>query len=115
MEYGPRRELTAWSRVPLSPDSSMTIRPTFDDNGRWTTWSDYGDVWYPTVVAADWGRIRGQVGLDSGQLCLDRLRSWGWAPCHYGRWVFVHPRGWCWVPAGRRRRSTGVRGMSAGP
>lgn len=23
---------------------------------------------------------------------------WGWAPYHYGRWVFVARRGWCWVP-----------------
>ena len=24
--------------------------------------------------------------------------SWGWAPFHYGRWVFENDYGWIWVP-----------------
>jgi hypothetical protein len=23
---------------------------------------------------------------------------WGWAPYHYGRWIFTSNAGWCWVP-----------------
>src|SRR6185503_20487468 len=27
--------------------------------------------------------------------------DWGWAPFHYGRWVWIAGRGWSWIP-GRR-------------
>lgn len=44
-----------------------------DDYGAWSNDSDYGPVWIPNGVAADW------------------------APYHYGHWVFVAPWGWTWV------------------
>jgi len=44
-----------------------------DDNGTWRVDAEYGQVWYPSGVAV------------------------GWAPYHYGHWVFVAPWGWTWV------------------
>jgi len=33
--------------------------------------------------------------------------DWGWAPFHYGRWVFIDGRGWSWIP-GREYRGAWV-------
>jgi hypothetical protein len=44
-----------------------------DQYGEWQTDPDYGAVWVPTGVAV------------------------GWAPYHYGHWVWVGPWGWTWV------------------
>src|SRR5579862_4546687 len=44
-----------------------------DDYGAWSNDPQYGSVWVPNGVAADW------------------------APYHYGHWVFVAPWGWTWV------------------
>jgi hypothetical protein len=44
-----------------------------DDYGTWSNDSDYGPVWIPQNVDA------------------------GWAPYHYGHWVFIQPWGWTWV------------------
>lgn len=44
-----------------------------DDYGAWRTDPEYGPVWIPSGVAV------------------------GWAPYHYGHWVFVAPWGWTWV------------------
>jgi hypothetical protein len=44
-----------------------------DDNGDWHNEPDYGAVWVPRAVPV------------------------GWAPYHYGHWVWVEPWGWTWV------------------
>jgi hypothetical protein len=44
-----------------------------DDYGDWRTDPDYGAIWVPRGVAV------------------------GWAPYHFGHWVFVAPWGWTWV------------------
>jgi Family of unknown function (DUF6600) len=44
-----------------------------DDYGAWSNDPEYGPVWIPRGVAADW------------------------APYHYGHWVFIAPWGWTWV------------------
>jgi Family of unknown function (DUF6600) len=44
-----------------------------DDYGTWSNDPEYGAVWIPRDVDA------------------------GWAPYHYGHWVFIAPWGWTWV------------------
>jgi uncharacterized protein DUF6600/FecR-like protein len=44
-----------------------------DENGEWRDTPDYGAVWVPRTTIV------------------------GWAPYHYGRWVWVEPWGWTWV------------------
>ena len=70
-----------------------------DDSGEWSQEPDYGYVWYPTQVAADWAPYRygrwlwvtpwGWTWVDSA--------PWGYAPFHYGRWAYLRQR-WAWVP-----------------
>jgi len=78
----------------------MTGYEELDANGRWASDPDYGNVWYPTTyVSAGWVPYRdghwayvppwGWTWIDDA--------PWGFAPFHYGRWVFVGNR-WGWLP-----------------
>ncbi len=67
--------------------------------GTWAGSYEYGQVWYPTSVAADWAPYR--FGRWSwvqpwGWTWVDDA-VWGFAPFHYGRWVRVGTR-WAWSP-----------------
>jgi hypothetical protein len=71
-----------------------------DENGQWDSDAEYGTVWYPRNVAADWAPYRyGHWVWVSpwGWTWVDDA-SWGFAPFHYGRWVVARGR-WCWVPS----------------
>jgi hypothetical protein len=70
-----------------------------DRHGRWRVVSEYGPVWVPTAVPANW------VPYSTGSWTWDPYfgwtwvdtAPWGWAPYHYGRWVYVD-RYWAWAP-----------------
>ena len=70
-----------------------------DGYGDWVVDPIYGSVWVPQHVASDWAPFR--FGYWSwigpwGWTWIDDA-PWGFAPCHYGRWV--HRReGWGWAP-----------------
>jgi uncharacterized protein DUF6600 len=69
-----------------------------DDNGSWRQVPEYGAVWAPTTVAADWAPYHNGrwVWVEPwGWTWVDDAR-WGFAPFHYGRWVYVGY--WAWVP-----------------
>jgi len=70
-----------------------------DANGNWETDEDYGEVWFPTGVAADWAPYhRGHwVWIMPWRWTWVPEEPWGFATCHYGRWAFVRGR-WGWVP-----------------
>ncbi len=70
-----------------------------DDHGYWESSYEYGRVWYPNTVAANWAPYR--YGRWSwvqpwGWTWVDDA-PWGFAPFHYGRWVRVGGR-WAWCP-----------------
>jgi hypothetical protein len=76
-----------------------------DNYGTWTSDPQYGYVWSPTNVAADWTPYRfGQYTYVSGWgwAWIDNS-PWGFAPYHYGSWVTIGSR-WCWVPGPRHGR-----------
>jgi hypothetical protein len=70
-----------------------------DEYGRWEQVRDYGSVWFPTAVAADWAPYRSGhwIWQDPWGWTWVSAEPWGWAPYHYGRWAMVSSR-WCWVP-----------------
>jgi hypothetical protein len=100
----------AWSRARdrrgnvaeryVSPE--MTGAADLDEYGRWEQSPDDGPVWIPTTVAVDWApysqghwtwvRPWGWTWVDDA--------PWGFAPFHYGRWVYFRSR-WCWTPGAR--------------
>ncbi|HEY6127629.1 MAG TPA: DUF6600 domain-containing protein [Candidatus Acidoferrum sp.] len=76
-----------------------------DEYGGWRPVPEYGTVWFPRGVAADWAPYRyGHWAWISpwGWTWVDDA-PWGFAPFHYGRWVVVGGV-WGWVPAPPRPR-----------
>ena len=70
-----------------------------DDYGTWDEAPEYGHVWYPREVAADWAPYQDGhwAWVDPwGWNWVDNA-PWGFAPFHYGRWAYVGSR-WGWVP-----------------
>jgi hypothetical protein len=98
-----RRSMTGQSQRYVSPE--MTGAGELDQYGRWDQDPDYGAVWIPTAVAADWApyshghwtwvRPWGWTWVDDA--------PWGFAPFHYGRWVYAR-NNWCWTPGTRVAR-----------
>jgi hypothetical protein len=87
---------------PASPRHAsvqMTGYEGLDQYGRWQAFDDYGPIWFPTAVPPDWAPYRfghwasippwGWTWIDD--------QPWGFAPFHYGRWVYVDNR-WGWAP-----------------
>ncbi len=77
----------------------MTGYQDLDAWGDWQASPDYGTLWYPRAVPADWAPYRfGRWAWIApwGWTWIDQA-PWGFAPFHYGRWVIVHGR-WAWVP-----------------
>jgi len=84
------------------PDELRTYASDLDANGRWMYDPEYGYVWQPTAVVADWSPYRdGRWVWVRGDYVWLPYENWGWAPYHYGRWVNNPSFGWCWVPPAR--------------
>ena len=84
----------------VSPE--MTGAEDLDRYGRWEQNPDYGSVWIPTTVAVDWAPYRNGHWAwvqPWGWTWVDDA-PWGFAPFHYGRWVYVR-NNWCWTPGAR--------------
>lgn len=81
----------------------MTGYQDLDGYGQWAPTPEYGAVWYPTAVAADWAPYRyGHWAFVPpwGWTWIDDA-PWGFAPFHYGRWAMIGGRwGWCPVVPG---------------
>ncbi|HEX7969993.1 MAG TPA: DUF6600 domain-containing protein, partial [Stellaceae bacterium] len=92
-----RREEALAATHYVSPET--TGYQDLDPYGTWGSEPAYGAVWYPTAVAADWAPYRyGHWAWVApwGWTWIDDA-PWGFAPFHYGRWVFVGGR-WAWCP-----------------
>ncbi len=72
-----------------------------DAYGSWERGSEYGSVWYPRGMAANWEPYRAGrwIWRDPWGWTWLSSEPWGWAPYHYGRWAVVRGR-WGWVPEG---------------
>ncbi len=83
------------------PAALQDFRATLDPYGSWQEDPTYGTVWVPspTVVGADFSPY-----VSSGHWVYDDDYTWvsdydwGWAPFHYGRWVYGPELGWGWIP-----------------
>ena len=88
-------------RVNSPVSRQMVGAADLDDYGAWETAVDYGAVWYPANVPADWAPYSTgywtEVGA-WGPTWVDTA-PWGYAPFHYGRWAHIRGR-WGWCPGG---------------
>jgi hypothetical protein len=88
-----------YAAPPPSVSPEMTGAADLSAYGNWNTDPDYGAVWYPSGVPADWAPYTyGHWAWVSpwGWTWIDD-EPWGFAPFHYGRWAY-RDAGWCWVP-----------------
>jgi hypothetical protein len=88
----------------VSPD--VVGAEDLNEYGTWSNDPDYGYVWSPTTVAVGWAPYHyGRWVWISpwGWTWVDEA-PWGFAPFHYGRWAHVRER-WCWVPGPRHVRA----------
>ena len=77
-----------------------------DANGTWRVDPDYGNIWTPTRVAANWTPYRDGhwSWIDPwGWTWIDDA-PWGFAVSHYGRWARVRDT-WAWVPGPAREQA----------
>ncbi len=83
------------------PSALTEFRTTLDPYGAWVDDDTYGTVWVPStaVVGADFTPYvtAGRWTYDDGYVWASDY-DWGWAPFHYGRWVYIGGRGWSWIP-----------------
>ena len=70
-----------------------------DAYGDWQPQTEYGAIWFPREVPADWEPYHygHWVSRDPWGWVWVEDESWGYAPFHYGRWVRYQDR-WGWVP-----------------
>jgi hypothetical protein len=85
------------------PSALSDFRSTLDPYGNWVEDSTYGTVWVPSsnVVGANFTPYvtSGHWAYGEDYVWVSDY-DWGWAPFHYGRWVYIDNRGWSWI-AGR--------------
>jgi hypothetical protein len=77
----------------------MTGFAELDVAGNWENTTEYGAVWLPHELPADWAPYRdGHWNwiMPWGWTWIDD-QPWGFSTSHYGRWAFVGGR-WAWVP-----------------
>jgi hypothetical protein len=83
------------------PSALTEFRTTLDPYGAWVEDDSYGTVWVPAshVVGPDFTPYvtAGHWNYDDGYVWVSDY-DWGWAPFHYGRWVYITGRGWAWIP-----------------
>ncbi len=84
----------------VSPE--MTGVEELDRHGRWEQSDEYGALWIPRGVATGWAPYSTGhwVWISPwGWTWVDDA-PWGFAPFHYGRWVYYRSN-WCWTPGVR--------------
>jgi hypothetical protein len=84
--------------------SEMTGYEDLDRYGSWRPDSEYGPLWIP-AVSSTWVPYRdgSWTWIEPwGWTWVDNA-PWGYAPFHYGRWVYVNRR-WAWAPGSRAER-----------
>lgn len=102
---GERESQTLASQTRRHVSPYMTGYQDLDAYGDWQAHGEYGSVWYPRTVAADWAPYRfGRWAWVApwGWTWIDAA-PWGFAPFHYGRWLQIHGR-WAWIPGRRMER-----------
>jgi len=87
------------------PEPPQTAGPTLDDfhaaldgQGDWLDTPEYGLVWRPTQVDAQWQPYSdGQWVSSTAGWYWSGVEPYAWAVYHYGRWAYANGS-WYWVP-----------------
>src|SRR5580658_3367531 len=103
---GPPQEVTIGGEdgdqyADTDPSALTDFRSTLDPYGSWTDDPTYGTAWVPSqsVVGSDFTPYAsaGHWTYDDDYAWVSDY-DWGWAPFHYGRWVYGSAAAWEWIP-----------------
>lgn len=95
--------LTGTTQKVMAQDEDISLQSFYDELSPYGTWiqdPQYGYVWRPD---ADQGDFRpyytnGRWAMtEYGNTWVSNY-DWGWAPFHYGRWVYNRYNQWVWIP-----------------
>ena len=81
----------------VSPD--VVGYEDLDEYGTWRETGEYGNVWVPSHVDVGWAPYRDGhwIWVDPWGWTWVDDEPWGYAPFHYGRWVYYNNY-WGWAP-----------------
>ncbi len=88
--------------APLAQGAKVSVSFFYDalePYGDWMQTADYGYVWHPHDVDANWRPYTAGnwAYTDAGWTWVS-TEPFGWATYHYGRWANLDREGWVWVP-----------------
>lgn len=95
--------LTGGTQKAMAQGDDVSLQSFYDELSPYGTWiqdPQYGYVWRPDVEQSDFrpyytnGRW---VMTEYGNTWVSNY-DWGWAPFHYGRWVYNRYNEWVWIP-----------------
>jgi Family of unknown function (DUF6600) len=94
---------------PLLPPAVQTYAATLDRYGSWSTDTQYGIVWYPTVGGGwrPYSNGRWAWVAPFGWTWVG-AEAWGWPTEHYGRWCTNAAGSWFWIPGTEWGRAASV-------
>ncbi len=113
VEVDPAGELSVYTgQVSAPPPPQIQGAPMEGDatyfydslkpHGDWMQVSPFGPVWRPHVTVKDstWRPYYhgGKWVWQKNAWYWNSEYEWGWAPFHYGRWIFSNGLGWVWIP-----------------
>jgi hypothetical protein len=90
------------AQPPARPPSQQTFEQQLSPYGRWVDTPEYGRVWIPSGVGADWQPYADGRWVDTayGWTFVSTV-PWGPVVFHYGRWGWRAGFGWYWIPGFR--------------
>jgi hypothetical protein len=90
-------------RVSAQPGLSVPVESFYDElapYGEWTQYPGYGNAWIPSA-GPDFQPYASNghwIVTEYGNTWVSDY-DWGWAPFHYGRWIYDPAYGgWLWLP-----------------
>lgn len=105
-EYWAERDRTVYYNNPQYLSYGVTGYEDLNAYGGWSADPEYGQVWIPNNVSADWQPYstgRWNYVQAYGWSWVDD-QPWGFAPYHYGRWAHRNDGRWMWVAPDREQR-----------
>ncbi len=95
--------LTGITQKVMAQDEDVSMQSFYDELSPYGTWiqdSQYGYVWRPDVEQGEF-----RPYYSNGRWAMTEYGNtwvsdydWGWAPFHYGRWVYNRYSQWVWIP-----------------
>ena len=95
--------LTGTTQIAKAQYDDVSLQTFYDELSPYGTWindPEYGYVWRPDVDQAEFRPYysNGRWAMtEYGNTWVSNY-NWGWAPFHYGRWIYNRYNNWVWIP-----------------